>query len=215
MAVRRRSHRSLACRLVAVCRAFDVPVVTVGPHPRAALQTDRRRGSRCGPGIERCADSACTRWDAPGRLSSLRLCEHTAARIRDPHPRNLVLAPTGDDVLGGRRREPAAHKLDDLRSREAACAQHRFGAAFVAAAVEQFERPDAVGLEVTPARGLARARHRIRITRKPCAAPLSSPSRSPGCSTRGVGRSFGAATRQMPLKPRLSYRTERKGSEYR
>jgi hypothetical protein len=47
------------------------------------------------------------------------LAVHPPLRVRDPHAVNFVLAPTGDHALGGRRREPAAHKLDDLRSREA------------------------------------------------------------------------------------------------
>jgi hypothetical protein len=96
--------------------------------------------------------------------SSPRLFQHPSSLLRDTHPRNLVVTATGDDVLGGHGREPAAHKLDDLRSREAACAQHRFGAAFVAAAGEQFERSYPIGLEVMSALGLARARHQIRIS---------------------------------------------------
>ena len=96
--------------------------------------------------------------------SSPRLFQHPSSLVRDTHPRNLVVTPTGDDVLGSHGREPAAHKLDNLRCREAVCTQHRFGAAFVAAAGEQFERSYPVGLEVMSALGLARARHRTRIS---------------------------------------------------
>jgi hypothetical protein len=41
--LRERRHRSLACRLVAVRRALDVPVVAARPHPGAALRRGRHR----------------------------------------------------------------------------------------------------------------------------------------------------------------------------
>src|SRR5262245_9745876 len=36
-----RRHRTLACRLIAVSGALDVPTVPARPHPRAALRRSR------------------------------------------------------------------------------------------------------------------------------------------------------------------------------
>ncbi len=86
------------------------------------------------------------------------LAEHPLPRTRDPHPRDFHLARARDHALGGHRRETGADKLRDVRGREAVRVQDRFRAAFGAAAVQQFKRPDAVGLDGASA--MARRRHR-------------------------------------------------------
>jgi hypothetical protein len=69
----------------------------------------------------------------------------TSSRARRPASvirtaRNLVLAPTGDDALGGRRREPAADKLYHVADRESVRAKYAFGAT----ESEKFQRGPAI-----------------------------------------------------------------------
>src|SRR5262245_66018775 len=78
-----RSHRRLACRLVAMGCAFDVAVVTARPHPGAAL---RRR---------RAAPGRASAW--PGSPDGLR---RVAPLLDRPGPRCLhYLAKAADRVI--------------------------------------------------------------------------------------------------------------------
>jgi hypothetical protein len=81
--------------------------------------------------------------------------------LGDPHARNLGRGAAGNDPLGAHARQSGAHKLDHLRSREAARQHDRFGAP-VGAGGEQLERPPAIGLGCVVTRG--------GMGRPPCSA---------------------------------------------
>jgi len=82
--------------------------------------------------------------------------ERPPSRVGDPHRRDFKRVPTGDHALGGRGREPGAHKLDHLRDGEAVREHHRFGRA-VARAREKFK--GAKSVRFGTAAGAAGCRH--------------------------------------------------------
>jgi hypothetical protein len=87
--------RRLNCNASSTCCAqFHrvVPVAGLAVFP----------GEQFGPCTPRCADRLGRDACAPDQdRSSPRLFQHPPPRVRDPHARNLMLAPTGDLVLGG------------------------------------------------------------------------------------------------------------------
>ena len=82
-----RSHRRLACRLVAMGCAFDVAVVTARPHPGAALRRRRAApGAQVpGPALPTVSVESRLYWTAPGRdacIISPRLMTASSSETR-------------------------------------------------------------------------------------------------------------------------------------
>jgi hypothetical protein len=90
-------------------------------------------------------------------------------------------------------------KLDDVRGGEAVRVQDRLCAAFATASGKQFERPDAVGLEIALAAAGTRESARRASQRSPCGVSRCRNDAIPARS--GVNQGFSRASSRAPVGP--------------